>query len=671
MNNLNSNLGNKSNLNLSNNNNNSNSNSTDYFSGLSNMSLIILIAFGFIVIVFVIIVSGIYLKSYNQSKIRDHIEEELLPYIHDCKNNPKIIYGTKIPASTLGNEFSLSFWVYINGLDYRTEYDKYILFKGKQGSEKHVNPSIYIKQRTNTMVFALETTGSLSSDSKIGCYDKLDILTYNTDSTLSANRNTFNIKIDMFNNYSKYQLNDKNGTTPAAKSVKTGYNKFIKSILEYFNKDYFLTSVNLLRQGSNSGGGADFYIKKHTEPNYYTETNLTTGPFTKGAHNIPDTALTDTTIKNNKVVKITIKRSGESKYKIYDKDNKEICIAIEIKSNALAGDNTTTYGSVLNNINTNDTAQFSFKFVDTNTNKKKISVTQLDKCFDNNQINPTAPDDITKLYQDNNMYYSIIPLEFTIEETTRPKLLDDVKTGYYSISEPVPRSVNGCKSDLQKLMDNPDNSTKYKDDKYNFYGMTGSYSGSGDTASQNMCYSSYEAIPDNIFSKIKKDKDESKNKEGIDYKKLDDKYCVYDNKNYGLGSPNTMFIHSMKKDTGLEEVEIKNMPLQRWVNVTLQVHNNIIDIFMDGLLHKTHIIEQGAVKPNDDNIIIGSTGGFDGYVSRIIWANKALHPGEIYEKYKEGPRISLSITDKLKNLVGMGPKEPETRNDDQTNNNKY
>lgn len=647
MNNLNSNLGNKSNLNLSNNSNNSNSNSTDYFSGLSNMSLIILIAFGFIVIVFVIIVSGIYLKSYNQSKIRDHIEEELLPYIHDCKNNPKIIYGTKIPASTLGNEFSLSFWVYINGLDYRTEYDKNILFKGKQGSEKQVNPRIYIKQRTNTMVFALETVGSLSSDSKIGCYDKLDILTYNTDSTKG---NTFDIKIDMKDKIKDYTLNESGIEDTAFLNILNTYNALITDI---FGRP------KLISKGIG--------ITRQSDKLYEFTTDLL------GTGKTFENQDTLQRLKSSKK-KYKIERVGD-KYKILEESGDEtLCATIQINANNINSSGAT---SVVGNTELDFSPpgessesqkllglkkKTTFKFIDNKSLK-----------IDNNKLKThltTEKSVVTDsgVYNDDGTYYAVFPLEFTIEETTPPEL-DTLKTGYYTSTEP--RSVNGCKSDLQKLMDNPDNSDKYKDNKYNFYGMTGSYSGSGDTASQNMCYSSYEAIPDNIFSKIKTDKDTSPNKKGSDYNKLEDKDCVYDNKNYGLGSPNTMFIHSMEKDTGLEEVEIKNMPLQRWVNVTLQVHNNIIDIFMDGLLHKTHIIEQGAVKPNDDNIIIGSTGGFDGYVSRIIWANKALHPGEIYEKYKEGPRISLSITDRLKNLVGMGPKEPETTNADQTNNNKY
>ena len=164
MNNLNSNLGNSSNSanNYLNINSNSNSDSDGFFGELSNMSLIILIAAGLVILVFVIIVLSIYYKSYQQNKIVDHVEQEIVPYIHDCKNNPKVIYATKLPASTLGNEYSLNFWIYINGLDYREPFHKHIITKGKQdsysGTEEYLqaNPSIYLKKKQIRWYFHLK-----------------------------------------------------------------------------------------------------------------------------------------------------------------------------------------------------------------------------------------------------------------------------------------------------------------------------------------------------------------------------------------------------------------------------------------------------------------------------------------------------------------------------------
>jgi len=131
------------------------------------------------------------------------------------------------------------------------------------------------------------------------------------------------------------------------------------------------------------------------------------------------------------------------------------------------------------------------------------------------------------------------------------------------------------------------------------------------------------------------------------------------NSDVELGNNSEMFIHKVDAASKSMSIYINNLPLQRWISINLQVHNNVIDIFMDGLLYKTHIIPKGTPMANEDNIILGQSGGFDGYLSNIIWANKALHPGHIYDIYKRGPRISLTATDKIKKMFGFGPEEPK------------
>ena len=85
---------------------------------LKNTTLIIIVFISLVILLaFVIIMIIIYVKTVRQNKIQDHVEEELLSYIHDCKGNPIDIAGSKIPTSTLGNEYSLNFWLYINSLE--------------------------------------------------------------------------------------------------------------------------------------------------------------------------------------------------------------------------------------------------------------------------------------------------------------------------------------------------------------------------------------------------------------------------------------------------------------------------------------------------------------------------------------------------------------------------
>ena len=107
-------------------------------------------------------------------------------------------------------------------------------------------------------------------------------------------------------------------------------------------------------------------------------------------------------------------------------------------------------------------------------------------------------------------------------------------------------------------------------------------------------------------------------------------------------------------DTGSKdytEVVLDNLPLQRWNCINLTVYDNIIDIYVDGLLRKTHIIKEGVPKPNKEPIILGNIGGFDGYLSNISWSNRALSPKQIYNKYQEGPSVFLTVGDRMKNFI--------------------
>ena len=76
-----------------------------------------MVALGVIAIIFSIImiyISARYPKKINTSNLTTEV---LLNYIHDCKNNPLEISEKNLPASVLGNEYSITFWVFINNLD--------------------------------------------------------------------------------------------------------------------------------------------------------------------------------------------------------------------------------------------------------------------------------------------------------------------------------------------------------------------------------------------------------------------------------------------------------------------------------------------------------------------------------------------------------------------------
>lgn len=99
-------------------------------------------------------------------------------------------------------------------------------------------------------------------------------------------------------------------------------------------------------------------------------------------------------------------------------------------------------------------------------------------------------------------------------------------------------------------------------------------------------------------------------------------------------------------ETYVDKCEIKNFPLQRWVNVNVSLRNNVLDIFMDGTLKKSCILK-GSPTANAGDLHVLKTGtdnmtGFNGYLSKLEYTNKALSTDQIMKRYKKGPTVKVS-----------------------------
>ena len=97
----------------------------------------------------------------------------------------------------------------------------------------------------------------------------------------------------------------------------------------------------------------------------------------------------------------------------------------------------------------------------------------------------------------------------------------------------------------------------------------------------------------------------------------------------------------------VDRCEVKNFPLQRWVNVNVSLRNNVLDIFMDGSLKKSCILK-GFPTTNVGDLHVFKPGtdsegpGFNGYISKLEYTNKALSTDEIMKRYSKGPTVKVS-----------------------------
>jgi hypothetical protein len=81
---------------------------------------------------------------------------------------------------------------------------------------------------------------------------------------------------------------------------------------------------------------------------------------------------------------------------------------------------------------------------------------------------------------------------------------------------------------------------------------------------------------------------------------------------------------------------VKNFPLQKWINLAISLENGTLDIYVDGKLHKTCVLP-GTPKINDNSpVLITPKGGFNGWTSNFQYWDEPSNPQQIYDIYKKG-----------------------------------
>lgn len=93
----------------------------------------------------------------------------------------------------------------------------------------------------------------------------------------------------------------------------------------------------------------------------------------------------------------------------------------------------------------------------------------------------------------------------------------------------------------------------------------------------------------------------------------------------------------------MEEVDINDVPLNKWMNVGIKVKGNIMDIYMNGQLVLRHIFKS-VPKQNYGNVFVNMNGGFSGNLSDLWYHNQALTGTQIMDIVKQGPDLTMDDT---------------------------
>jgi hypothetical protein len=89
-----------------------------------------------------------------------------------------------------------------------------------------------------------------------------------------------------------------------------------------------------------------------------------------------------------------------------------------------------------------------------------------------------------------------------------------------------------------------------------------------------------------------------------------------------------------------EEVIIRDIPLNKWINVIIRCKNTTLDVYINGTITKSMELS-GVPKQNYGDVNIALNGGFSGYISNLWYYDYALGTASIYNLVKNGPNTRM------------------------------
>ena len=94
---------------------------------------------------------------------------------------------------------------------------------------------------------------------------------------------------------------------------------------------------------------------------------------------------------------------------------------------------------------------------------------------------------------------------------------------------------------------------------------------------------------------------------------------------------------------------IRNVQLQKWINLTMSVFGNTLDLYLDGKLVRTCIMKAlptqlsagenvyiGGGYTSKGSVIAPQDGDLQGYISNVVYKNNYFTPEEAWSIYSEG-----------------------------------
>lgn len=101
---------------------------------------------------------------------------------------------------------------------------------------------------------------------------------------------------------------------------------------------------------------------------------------------------------------------------------------------------------------------------------------------------------------------------------------------------------------------------------------------------------------------------------------------------------NTLVIFQNTYNNILENVEVDNIPMNKWFHLAIRVENKNMDIFINGKIASSYILTSPP-KQNYGNLYISHGDGFNGKMSSLRYFSKSLSGTQINDINLQGPDL--------------------------------
>jgi hypothetical protein len=81
---------------------------------------------------------------------------------------------------------------------------------------------------------------------------------------------------------------------------------------------------------------------------------------------------------------------------------------------------------------------------------------------------------------------------------------------------------------------------------------------------------------------------------------------------------------------------VENLPVQKWVHIYISVYQRELDVYLDGKLVRTMLMDNIAQPKDSEQVYVTPAGGFSGWTSKFQYFNQAGNPQQAWNLYRAG-----------------------------------